>query len=118
MAKNLSISTLLDFYGNLLTDKQREALELYYNQDFSLAEIAENMDISRQGVRDFIKRGEKQLEEFEEKLQLSKKFAQISGELENLEKGLKDLVKLPVSQSATELILTLSELVKKIENEL
>lgn len=118
MAKNLSVSMLMDFYGGLLTDKQRDALELYYNQDFSLAEIAENMDISRQGVRDFIKRGEKQLEDFEEALGLSEKFSQMNKELNTLENGLAALLKLPVSKSAAELIVELSELVRKMENEL
>ena len=58
MAKNLEISYLLDFYGDVLTDKQRDVMEQYYNDDFSLSEIAENFGISRQGVRDAIKRGE------------------------------------------------------------
>ena len=58
MTKDLSVSVLMDFYGELLTQKQIEALNGYYNQDLSLAEIAEEMDISRQGVRDFIKKGE------------------------------------------------------------
>lgn len=48
LPKDLSISMLMDFYGELLTPKQRDALDLYYNQDFSLAEIAQHMDISRQ----------------------------------------------------------------------
>lgn len=56
MAKNLEVSFLLDFYGEMLTAKQREAVELYYFEDLSLAEIADNQGISRQGVRDAIKR--------------------------------------------------------------
>ena len=58
MSKNLAISDLLDLYGPMLTDKQRDVIELYYNQDLSLAEIAEHEQITRQGVRDNIKRGE------------------------------------------------------------
>ena len=72
MAKNFEISALLDYYGLLLTDKQREAVEYYYNDDLSLGEIAENLDISRQGVRDSIKRAEAVLYEAEEKLGLLK----------------------------------------------
>ena len=75
----------MDFYAELLTDKQREALELYYNDDFSLAEIAQHMDISRQGVRDFIKRGEKQLFDFEDSLGLVKRFDSISKEVAKME---------------------------------
>ena len=65
MAKNLEISFLLDFYGDMLTDKQRDVVELYYNEDLSLAEIAAHSGITRQGVRDSIKRAEGQLLEYE-----------------------------------------------------
>ena len=75
----------MDFYGELLTQKQKDSLELYYDSDYSLAEIAEDMDISRQGVRDFIKRGEKQLYEFEEKLEMVKKYNNISQNISRLE---------------------------------
>lgn len=68
---------LLDFYGELLTEKQREAMDLYYNEDLSLAEIAEPLSISRQGVRDSIKRGEKQLMDLEDTLGLAKRFKEI-----------------------------------------
>ena len=68
MAKDLKFASLLDIYGGVLTDKQREMLELYYNEDLSLSEIAANEGISRQGVRDSIKRGEEALLELEEKI--------------------------------------------------
>ena len=66
MEKNLNVSILLDFYGAMLTEKQREAVEYYYNDDLSLSEIADNQGISRQGVRDAIKRAEALLFEMEE----------------------------------------------------
>lgn len=116
MAKNLSVSVLMDYYGGLLTDKQKDAMELYYNQDFSLAEIAENMDISRQGVRDFIKRGEKQLEEFEEELGLLKLFAKINTELSSINDSLLALNKMKLSKETKDILSDLSEKVKKIEN--
>lgn len=72
--KNLNISLLLDFYGQMLTDKQKEAIVFYYNHDLSLAEIAQHSGITRQGVRDSIKRAERQLLEYEEKLGLYEKF--------------------------------------------
>ena len=72
--KNYQISYLLDFYGNMLTDKQREAIDLYYNEDLSLAEISEHFNITRQGVRDAIKRGEDTLLELESKLGFAEKF--------------------------------------------
>ncbi len=93
MSKDLTVNLLMDFYSELLTDKQREAMELYYNDDFSLAEIAEHMDISRQGVRDFIKRGEKQLFEFEEALNLAKRFSNIQHEVMKMEKLISTLSK-------------------------
>ncbi len=118
MAKNLSVSMLMDFYSGLLTDKQKEAIELYYNQDFSLAEIAEHMDISRQGVRDFIKRGEKQLQEFENSLGLMKRFSNISSELKTLLNGLIRLEAMDVSDDAKKLILKLEKIIDRIENDL
>ena len=68
VAKDLKFAALLDIYGGMLTDKQREVLDLYYNEDLSLSEIAANEDISRQGVRDSIKRGEEALLELDEKI--------------------------------------------------
>lgn len=74
MAKNLDFVSLLDIYGNMLTDRQRDVMELYYWEDLSLGEIAESNNITRQAVRDSIKRGEMTLEEFEEKLGLAEKI--------------------------------------------
>ena len=64
----LSMTLLLDQYGGLLTEKQRLYLDLHCNQDLSLAEIAENEGISRQGVHDALTRGEQLLQQYEEKL--------------------------------------------------
>ena len=71
--KNLQLVELLDLYGPLLGERQQQLLELYYNQDFSLGEIADEVGISRQGVRDSIKKAEKELNFFESKLHLSAK---------------------------------------------
>ena len=76
--KNLRISVLLDHYGAMLTDKQREVIDLYYNDDLSLAEIAEQEGITRQGVRDNIKRGEAQLQEMEQKLHAARRFERLA----------------------------------------
>ncbi len=72
--KQLEMSILFDFYGDMLTDKQRELFDLYYNEDLSLSEIAENSGITRQAVRDSIKRAEKTLYELESRLKLAKKY--------------------------------------------
>lgn len=118
MAKNLSVSLLMDFYGGLLTDKQKEAVELYYNQDFSLSEIAETMDISRQGARDFIKRGENQLIEFENILGLYKRFSEICYEFSGITEELSKLDGMQLSQAATEHISNIKQIIKRIENNL
>ena len=68
------MAMLFDFYGDLLTDRQREFYDLYYNDDLSLAEIAENYGITRQGVRDNIVRAERALEEIEEKTGLIRRY--------------------------------------------
>ena len=71
--KNLNVAFLLDFYGDVLTERKRDALDFYYNDDMSLSEIAEEMNISRQGVRDIIKKAEDELFFLEERLHLLQK---------------------------------------------
>ena len=87
--KNLNISFLLDFYGEVLSERTRSVLDMYYNEDLSLAEIAEELGISRQGVRQIAKKGADDLLFFENKLGLAGKFkavnthaAQLLAELE------------------------------------
>jgi len=70
--KNVEISILLDVYGKILTKKQYDLLNDYYNNDLSLSEIAENENITRQAVRDNLKKGENKLFEYEEKLNIMK----------------------------------------------
>lgn len=77
MSKNLEIAILLDFYGEMLTAKQRDMIDLYYNEDLSLGEIAQLEKITRQGVRDSIKRGEDFLYELEEKLQMLRQYREM-----------------------------------------
>ena len=72
--KDLKIAFLLDFYGDVLSERKRTVLDYYYNDDCSLAEIAEEIGISRQGVRELIKKAEEELIFYEEKLGLAKRF--------------------------------------------
>ena len=94
MEKKVEISMLWQIYGKLLTEKQYEYIDYYYNNDLSLSEIAENDSITRQAVRDIIKKGERKLFEFEEKLLFMKKTInqekQIQHILFNLNKIQKD----------------------------
>ena len=91
MAKNLEISYLLDFYGDVLTQKQREVLEQYYNDDLSLAEIADNFGITRQGVRDSIKRGEGTILELEQKIGFAARYREMRRQMARLETLAKDI---------------------------
>lgn len=84
MEKTLDISVLLDFYGSLLTDKQYRALAMYYNMDYSLAEISENLSVTRQCARDFIKKGEARLLHYEETLALNKRLQKILSEADKI----------------------------------
>lgn len=77
MSKNLEMSYLLDFYGEVLTEKQRDMMQQYFNMDLSLSEIADNFNITRQGVRDAIKRGEGILTDLEDKIGFARKYRDI-----------------------------------------
>ena len=78
MAKNLDVVLLADYYGEMLTDNQRKFIEYYYNDDLSLSEIAQNEGITRQGVRDAVKRAETQLFDMEKKLGFAEQITHIS----------------------------------------
>lgn len=79
------MTLLLDFYGDMLTEKQRSFISFYYNDDLSLSEIAADEGITRQGVRDAIKRAENQLISMEERLGLVSRF-------ENMKIGLSEII--------------------------
>ena len=82
--KNLELGYLLDFYGELLSERKRTVMDMYYNEDLSLAEIAAEIGISRQGARDIIKKSEEGLLFFEEKLGLAKKLQGVSNKASEL----------------------------------
>lgn len=78
------MTMLFDFYGDILTPRQRELFDLYYNEDLSLAEIAENCGISRQGVRDVIVRAENAMTELEDKTGLVHRFLQMQQHVDRI----------------------------------
>ena len=91
MEKNMQVSLLFDFYGSLLKDQQQEAVSLYYNDDLSLSEISEQLGITRQGVRDCIKRAESRLFLYEEKLGLLRRFQETERGLLEIESLAREL---------------------------
>ena len=88
------MTMLFDFYGELLTERQKEFYQLYYDEDLSLGEIAENYGISRQGVRDVIVRAEAYMTEIEDKTGLVKRFMQFTPHVEAIESAANEIRKL------------------------
>ncbi len=113
--KDYEMAMLLDFYGELLTEKQAQAMDLYYNEDLSLAEIAEPLNISRQGVRDSIKRGEKQLTDLENTLGLAKRFKEIEKDVVTVQEMFSDVKEYINTYIHSE---KLSEAVEEIANKI
>lgn len=97
------MAMLFDFYGDVLTDRQKEFYDLYYNEDLSLGEIAENYGITRQGVRDVIVRAEAVLTELEDKTGLIKRFHATRRQLEQLLQDANRMVELTAQQDSAEL---------------
>ncbi len=89
--KDLEIGLLLDFYGEMLSPEKREAVRLYYDEDLSLAEIAGDIDITRQGVRDRIEKAKVQLMQLEDTLGLAKKSREIDDRVARVTKMLEEL---------------------------
>ncbi|MCI1726637.1 MAG: YlxM family DNA-binding protein [Lachnospiraceae bacterium] len=84
MDKLYEQTLLYDFYGELLTDHQKQIYEEVVMNDYSLSEVAREYDISRQGVHDLIRRIDKSLEEYEEKLHLVRRFLEIKNKIEKI----------------------------------
>ena len=90
---------LLDFYGELLTERQRLCFDLHYNEDLSLSEIAEQCGISRQGVWDNIRRAESAMEDIEAKTGLIRRFEENRSALEKIREELQALAAIPGGQA-------------------
>lgn len=95
MDRNVEMSLLFSFYRNMLTQRQIDCVDLYYNEDLSLSEISENLGITRQGVRDNIKRAEHTMTDTEERLGLAARFLRISDKLRRIDDIIRDIEKSP-----------------------
>lgn len=106
--KVLRIVTLFDFYGSLLTDKQSLCLEMHYLNDFSLAEIADELGVSRQAVHDILKRAEQILLDYEDKLKFVERYQREQQTLQHIYQRLNALPK--AARDLPELTLVFNEL--------
>ncbi len=107
--KTLEMALLFDFFGDLLTEKQREYFDLYYNEDLSLSEIAENEGISRQGVRDIIVRAENSLRDAENKTGIIKRFTEMQSKIFEIEKHTSAIIENTKEESTRALAVKISD---------
>lgn len=110
--KSLEIGYLLDFYGELLNERRRTVLDMYYNEDMSLSEIAETLCITRQGARNLIKKAGDELLHFEDKLGVARKFRELCMCADSAEK----LICQNSDDNSEQLLSLLSEIRQIIEN--
>lgn len=110
MDKNLTFGLLLDFYGGLLSQRQYDIMNFYYNEDLSLGEISDEIGISRQGVRDAVQKAQKLLIQFDEQLGLVKRFDEIKASVEEIK---NELLNIDVSKSDKDKI---GRIIKKIDS--
>ena len=111
MSKNLEMPVLFDFYGKILTEKQRITLEMYYNSDLSLGEISDEIKITRQGVLNCIKSSEAKLVELEEKLGLAKRLNKLEEDINELTMYTNNIVD---QEIRNEIQLKISDIMKNI----
>ncbi|WP_251449022.1 YlxM family DNA-binding protein [Vermiculatibacterium agrestimuris] len=112
------MALLYDFYGDMLTDRQKEFYDLYYNEDLSLSEIAENYSISRQGVRDVIVRAEATLTELEDKTGIIRRFHVMQDELRGLLADVDAIAQRNAAQYRDDEIEALTERISSVLNKL
>lgn len=118
MVKNMiEISMLYDFYGELLTQKQKSIMQYYYGDDYSLAEIAAETGISRQAVYDTVRKAEKSLHGYEEKLGLVSRFMRTAEELANASERLDEIIG-TCDEKTADRLRAVKEIIDSMEDEL
>ena len=110
--KNMRIAYLLDFYADALDEHTAGVMKAYYNEDLSLAEVASGVGISRQGIRHLIKKGEEQLEFFESKFSLAKRYEELEGAANSLTEISESLKKMGLNEEADKLMETIGIILK------
>ena len=112
IAERVELTTLMDFYGPLLTDHRREVMRLYCEEDLSLAEIGEQLSITRQGVSDALQKAKKQLTDYETKLGIARRYRKVGEEagrcleaLQHIQAEGESLLQLEKARQALETIL-------------
>lgn len=115
MEQNIKISMLNQIYGGLLTKKQNEIIDDYYNNDLSLSEIAQNHEITRQAVRDILKKSEKKLFEYEETLKFMEKNLEQEKKIEQIIKQLEKIQKNNQDKETSKQLKTIQKQLEKIE---
>ena len=113
MEKNVKLSILCELYGELLTKKQYQIINDYYNNDLSLSEIAQNNNITRQAVRDILKKGENKLFEYEEKLNFMKRTL---NQEKKIQKVLSELTKIQEDYSDKQVENVLENIKKELNS--
>jgi len=111
MVKDVNMALLYDYYGSFLTEKQADIFDLFYNEDLSLSEIGEHLGITRQGVRDSLKRGEEILTNMEEKIGMVRKTNGIMRATEILKDISNEII---ISSGSKEKINMLNEVMEEI----
>lgn len=114
MDKNLEISLLFDFYKDMLTQTQQQAVSLYYNDDLSLKETSDILGMSRQGVRDALNRAKASLYEYEEKLSLCRRYNKTSAELDSLMQCAEEIEKLTDDENLLGLVKKIKESAQRL----
>ena len=115
--KTIQIAMLYDFYGELLTPRQKEVLQYYYEENYSLSETAEELGVSRQAVHDTIHKAEKALRGYEQKLGLVERFKRTEADTQKAVEELDQIIEYLTDGSGAESAVFDNKMIEKLKNE-
>ena len=110
----MTIPLLMDLYGQVLSDRKRELLDYYYNEDYSLAEIAEITGISRQGIRESVKKSEAELHALDDSLQLIRRTQVLDARISKVREELQSLSGMPLDTAVREKLEQIEQLISTL----